>query len=452
MSFRSLFIAAVALVVFPASLALAEDDKPQPTVENSKYHFLGSVNSGSVFVRSGPGEGYYPTQKLDKGAPITVVGIRFDWLKILPPDGSFCYISSAYVDRTGDGTVGRINRANVNVRAGSAINAMKTTVQMQLNQGDTVQIMGQEDEYLKIRPPTGCYLYVNKQFIDPVRAIPEEQPAGQLAANGGAAAAPTAPAPAAPASGSNPAGPVQTATPTPAPQNPAPIATATPTTQPAQVAMAPTTQPATQPSAEELFGQFEADFIALSRQPLGDQNIAALSAKYQSIAKADDLSDTLKQVVQLRIATLAARTESQKKLAEARRLQREAEQKQLALTAEQQELQERLKASDVEIFTAVGTLQPSSLQIGGGTLYRLTDPATGHTVVYIRTNDAKVTGLMGQFIGVKGDATTDSQLSLRIITPTDAKVVDPAKVNSTVAAEIIPPSLLARQASATSSN
>jgi hypothetical protein len=60
MSFRSLFIAAVALVVFPASLALAEDI-PQPAVENSKYHFLGSVNSGSVFVRSGPGEGYYPT-------------------------------------------------------------------------------------------------------------------------------------------------------------------------------------------------------------------------------------------------------------------------------------------------------------------------------------------------------------------------------------------------------
>jgi hypothetical protein len=59
---------------------------------------------------------------------------------------------------------------------------------------------------------------------------------------------------------------------------------------------------------------------------------------------------------------------------------------------------------------------------------------------------------MGQFVGVKGDATTDPQLSLKVITPTTIAAVDPAKVNSSIAADIIPPSLLARQASASVNN
>ena len=60
--------------------------------------------------------------------------------------------------------------------------------------------------------------------------------------------------------------------------------------------------------------------------------------------------------------------------------------------------------------------------------------------------DAKITALMGQFIGVSGQPSTDPQLSLRIITPTDAQEVDESKVNSSVMADIIPPSMLARQA------
>jgi hypothetical protein len=48
---------------------------------------------------------------------------------------------------------------------------------------------------------------------------------------------------------------------------------------------------------------------------------------------------------------------------------------------------------------------------------------------------------------VKGEPTTDSQLSLRVIDPTDAEQVDEAKVNSSIMASIVPPSLLAQQAS-----
>jgi len=118
MSFRSFLLAgALSLAIFPASKLVAQETvERQPDVQNSKFQFEGEVNSPAVYVRSGPGEGYYATMKLDKGTSVTVVGIKFDWLKIVPPDGSFCYVAKAFVDKRGDGNVGRVNKPEVNVR------------------------------------------------------------------------------------------------------------------------------------------------------------------------------------------------------------------------------------------------------------------------------------------------------------------------------------------------
>ena len=48
-------------------------------------------------------------------------------------------------------------------------------------------------------------------------------------------------------------------------------------------------------------------------------------------------------------------------------------------------------------------------------MYRLTDPSTGRTVAYIRTNDSKYAGMLGQFIGVKGTINTDTALNMKFI-------------------------------------
>jgi hypothetical protein len=332
---------------------------------------------------------------------------------------------------------------------------MKTTVQTRLNAGDEVQILGKEDEYLKIKPPADAYLYISKQFVDPVRPLRDgaqdasavtdsstTQPSSTLAA---AAPAPAVAAAAPIIGGSSDV--ITTQTP----------ATPAPTTQPSStIAAAPTTQPAVAaappPTSEESFGKFENEYEVMTLQPLADQKIQPLITEYQSIEKANDLSDTLKSVVQLRVATLQARVDSQNKLMQAREIEKANAQKELALVAEQQELAERVKQTEVDIYTAVGTLEPSSLQLGGPTLYRLTDPATGRTVVYLRSSDQSVAGMMGQFVGVKGEATTDPQLALKVISPTDLQQVDPAKVNGSIAAEIVPPSLMAQQASATEHN
>jgi hypothetical protein len=84
-------------------------------------------------------------------------------------------------------------------------------------------------------------------------------------------------------------------------------------------------------------------------------------------------------------------------------------------------------------------------------LYRLTDPQTGRTVCYIRSDDPKYGSLLGQFIGVKGAVTPDATLNLKVVAPTEWATVDPNQLYRGVAAEIVPPSLLpqsAQQASA----
>src|SRR5438105_576102 len=86
-SLNTIVIALLALAL--TRIAFAQD-AAAPGIENSKYSASGVINANSVFVRSGPSDGDYAVMKIDKGSQVTVVGKRFDWLKIVPPDGSFC--------------------------------------------------------------------------------------------------------------------------------------------------------------------------------------------------------------------------------------------------------------------------------------------------------------------------------------------------------------------------
>ncbi|CAN5608768.1 hypothetical protein BH10PLA1_BH10PLA1_13010 [soil metagenome] len=452
MSARRLFLAATvtvsSFVAFAPVLTPAVvfgQDVTAPAVDNAKFNFQGVINSGGVNVRSGPGDNYYATAKLDKGAAVTVVGIRFDWLKVTPPEGSFSYVAKAYVTRFGDGTKGKVDKPDLRVRAGSSQNAMKTTVQTTLNVGDEVSILGEADEYYKITPPTGVYLYVNKQFVDAVKSI---DPIAATPAEGTSTGSVASATPAVTTAGPSVAPTTVTPTsPDTTTKTETPTVAVAPSTQPsAEVAVAPSTQPAA-PTAEATFDKLEADFVAMSANSLDQQPLAETITSYQALTSST-LPESLKRIVDLRLATLKARLDAQGQFIALKKSQEEAGQRQVAMKAEQQELQDRIEKNRVSMFTAVGTLRTSSLQQGQTMLYRLTDPGTGRTVVYIRTNDTKYTGLLGQFIGVKGDLTTDQQLSIKVITPTDAVAVDQAKVNNGVTAEVIPPSLLPRTLSA----
>ena len=437
--------------VSPRAVLAQQLEQPQqeiPEAENARQRFEGVVNSNAVYVRSGPGENYYPTVKLDKGAAVTVVGITFDWLKVLPPEGSFSYVAKAHVEKRGDGTVGRVARPDLNVRAGSSLNAMKTKVQTKLNEGDDVTILGEQDEYFKIKPPAGAYLYIHKQFVDPVKALPTagaaETGSGATADTTGATAG-TAQVESTGTSAMNDAAANGSTSTSETPVAPGADASATAGGATDAVAGAPATQPSAAaglPSDEARFDALEAKFKTTSDMEILEQPVDELLAEYQALVKSDSLPESMRRIADHRIASLKVRAEAKENLLAVRKIQEEVAQRRQALKAEQEELEQRMRENDVKVYTAVGQLQTSSLQQGSVTLYRLTDPANGRTIVYLRSNDPKVVTMLGQFIGIRGDITNDQQLNLRVIDPTTVEAVDPSLLHTKVAAQVYPPSML----------
>lgn len=463
-------------------------------VENSKFATTGIILSNAVFVRCGPGDNYYPTMKLDKGAKVKVVGAKFDWLKITPPEGSFCYVAKLYVDRHGDGKVGRVNKDSINVRAGSSLSALKIGILCELRQNEEVEILGDEQEYFKIKPPAAAFLYINKKFVEP---DPEAKPEVQVA--GATSATPEAPRPAAPEvpavagnTGTPPAGipavgapEVKPETPvagntgspagTPAPEVAAPApaapdttAAGTPTPVPAPEAGATTLPPAAPmiattpaprpetiipvqpPAAPELspeaaYEAAEAQFEAARALPLEKQPINELVSKYETLAKGNQLPESMRRIAESRLATLQGKSIAQADLIKLRKSQDDLRQRQMALEAEQEELKKRISDNAVKFYAAVGTLQPSSLQQGAGMLYRITDPATGRTICYLRSNDKNIVNMLGQFVGVKGNVVDDARLGGRVIMASEMVAADPQQMHQSITAQIIPPSLMPKE-------
>jgi uncharacterized protein YgiM (DUF1202 family) len=422
----------VSLFIGLLSVSLQAQDQSLPEVENARQQFEGEINANSVYIRSGPGDNFYPTMKLDKGASVKVVGIRFDWLKIFPPEGSFCYVAKAYVEKRGDGSVGRVTKGELRVRAGSTLNAMKTSVQMQLNENDDVQIIDEQDEYFKILPPAGAYLYVKKNFVNPVKKLEETEEVKEPKVT----ETPTEPADSELTADQAPAAPEATEM------------TAAPTTQstPTETTAAPTTQETADGgnslAADEVFDVLETRFAETSSAPIQEQPITELLQGYELLIQGDQLPESMRRIAEHRVSTLKVREEALNNLMEVRKIQNGMQQRQVAMKAEKEELETRIKEAEVKMYTAVGALNTSSLQQGHETLYRLTDPANGRTVVYIRTNDPQYATMFGQFIGVTGQLTSDDQLKIKYVTPTLVERVDPTKLNRGVVAQFAPASML----------
>jgi uncharacterized protein YgiM (DUF1202 family) len=438
------------LLTFDSSARAAVEDEgvqAAPQVENAKFQLVGEINTNQISVHSGPSNNFYPTTKLKKGEKVTVVGKKGEWLKILPPEGSFSYVPQVYVTRRGEGKVGRVN-SPLNVRAGSTLNGMKTTVQTKLDPDQDVTILGEDDEYFKITPPEGAYLYVNAQYVTPTKVTGQTS---QLAGAGGAdakgapeistgARTPAHSAELSDGAAATPEEPVVSTTPD---QSTKLVAG---TTQPGtDDASGQAEGPASRPSvasATEAFQKAEADYEAAGKQDILEQPVEKLLERYASLQKTGGLTGINKRIVDARVTALKMRADAKAQMVAFRKSQDEMAQRHQALKAEQTEIGERLKQTQVALYTAVGTLRVSSLQQGQTTLYRLTDPGTGRTVVYIKSNDPKFAGLLNKFVGVRGDLVTDDNLKMRTITPTDAEQVEQSKVNATVIATITPPSLL----------
>jgi len=144
----------------------------QPAVAKpASEPYVAEATGNDVFIRSGPGTNFYQCGKLYAGDRVQVIGTQGTWSCIVPPVGCFSWVSMQYVSINLDNpTEGKITGDNVGVYAGSDFvpPMHSTSKQVVLNRGQTVKLLGEElNDYYKIAPPQGAYLWVSTQFLQP---------------------------------------------------------------------------------------------------------------------------------------------------------------------------------------------------------------------------------------------------------------------------------------------
>lgn len=438
----ALAVSAFALVT-PSAFA---QDAATSDVGMAQYQFSGMLNTDNVYVRSGPSENDYVVTRLSKGDPVVVVDQKFDWLKILPPNGTFCLVGKAWVDKRGDGSVGRVrdDSVNVNVRIASSINNMITKVALQLKGGDDVTILGEQDEYFKIVPPAGTYMYVHKKFVDPVKRVEVINNNGKLevktietASTGTGTHTNVATGNTTTGTATTTGATTGTSTNTVVMDNFNTGATTAsnggPTTKPTSEAVA---------AAEKEFDALEAKVEAAMKLKLEDQPLDELLAGYQKIVAAKTTSPAQLRIAQFRIERLTLQKDMLAKHKETEQMRAQIAAQLKPIEAENQEIAERVKATEIKHFTAVGTLRPSALVYGGRSLYRLTDPQSGRTVIYINSDDPAVIRHEGMFVGVRGEITDDTTKAIKFIQPKEVEQIDPSLISrGKIASPLLPASL-----------
>ena len=131
----------------------------------AEFPYTAYVTARDVFVRSGPGKNFYPTDRLQAGQPVEVH--RHDpggWYAIRPPKGSFTWVSARHVRPIEDG-LGRVTGDRVAARIGSRFSNVRDVTQIRLQKNELVEILDEFDAgsqtWYKIAPPSGEFRWIS---------------------------------------------------------------------------------------------------------------------------------------------------------------------------------------------------------------------------------------------------------------------------------------------------
>jgi len=368
----------------PVSVAPAAEAN---TLNLPAFPFLAEITGDDVYVRSGPGTQYYNCGKAGKDEKVKVVGNKFSWLQIVAPAGSYSWISKQYVQIDPQNkTIATVIGDAVRVYAGSdEVQPMhSTSMQLKLNKGDKVTIVGEEkDGYCKISPPEGAYLWVSSQHAKPLGTLmaPAQTPTP----------APTS---------------VQPTTAHPVPATPFPTNSgslkpqASSPNEPNMPSPAPAPAPVT--LEEQRMGEVQAlkDKVEAERaKPAEQQNFAELKKELEVIVN-DKQSPRAARNAQSLLKVIE-RCELSQEIAKAVKVQEE----QFGKTQQQIESAKNEQLSKIEdksIFAVIGKLLESPLfaETPGAKYYRVVDE-NGKTLCYARPTGAAADVDLSKFVDKK---------------------------------------------------
>lgn len=144
-----------------------------------QFPYKAYIGANDVYVRSGPGQNYYPTDKLKAGEVVEVY--RHDpggWYAVRPPEGSFTWVSGRHLQWSAMAPkvpgVGTIKGDAVAARVGSRFSDIRDVIQVRLHDLEPVEVLEKVETgngssvWYKIAPPAGEFRWVFGKYVDPV--------------------------------------------------------------------------------------------------------------------------------------------------------------------------------------------------------------------------------------------------------------------------------------------
>lgn len=433
LSIGIIVILAIAVPVVESAAPAAPDFPPanpeQPAVADLKFPQIAEVTGDDVNVRSGPSTTYYISGKLNRGDRVTVVEVQQNsWAKILPPPGSYSWISKQYVQLTPDnpmvGTVAADeDGAGARVWAGSDFfePLHSNSQQVKLYRGDVVELAAPADTdegYFKIKPPAGAHLYVSMDYLK-LLGTPEEQKPIELPQRPDVEGPVTEPSQLPMDTSTEPA-PIEEFAPGAQPETKTP-------TQPEPAKKSPEAQ--AMEKVNELSEMIDQELT----KPLMSQDYTVIKEALAAI-QADPQTGRAQAYAQLlieRIGRYELAAEVNRQLTS----QEENLESVLTRIDRAREAQLRQIASQDSPYLFVGTVKPSHVYTGktGPKRYLLTDPA-GKILCYVLPESAEaqvqLDMLVGKKAGIFGTLMADSQAIITTVLVRSAEQVRDAAASS----------------------
>lgn len=442
------------LIAFTACMTL--------TLKAEDVPFVGIITQESTPLRAGAGQPFYIVGELESGDRVMVREVIVGWHRIDAPQGVHSYVSKMNVDAQGDGKTGTVNANRTPVTAArSRGTGPSYQTQVELNQGDTVTIVGEQGSFYKIIPPNSATVFLAPGTVRPatqaeIRAF-EEQPAVKE----------SEPEPTetevemeTEVEATDASEPVEEPEVDHGTDRVEPVVEDTVETtdttaateeqeEAAQEAETTDTEVVTVEKTEEVditttttvdvvrdmakdgdepviaqtddLSTLEARMLPLFMKPVEEQPIDEMVLAYKQLEAQGELSPSDRRIVAMRLVAL----ERNRKLAAALRDIAEARR---AAQAGSEAVVEIERKTEVQIqqaaqqppsrYDLVGRLTGSSVYNGRDlpVLLRLTDPGTGRTIGYLHPNEiAKHRALLGRQVGIIGDVTFDPALQINLI-------------------------------------
>lgn len=191
---RSLVATTIPILLGLAALGGAAE--PAAALQR-KFPYKARVTANNVYVRSGPGNNYYPTEKVHAGTQVEVH--RHDpggWCAIRPPEGSFSWVPGRHL-KAGEEDLAEVTGDRVPVGVGSRFSDIRHATQVRLDRGELVAVLGKKEidlgfgaeAWYRISPPSGEFRWVLAGNLDPLLEKAPGPGSGTAANNGAGAPA-----------------------------------------------------------------------------------------------------------------------------------------------------------------------------------------------------------------------------------------------------------------------